>query len=64
MIIHWLSNVFQAPLTAYWQTAPAAVDAMYGVVCYGLAAFLLILWVRFFAARWLSEPKYGLGLTD
>jgi membrane protease YdiL (CAAX protease family) len=64
MIIHWLSNVFQAPLTAYWQTAPAAVDALYGVVFgYGLAAFLLILWVRFFAARWLSEPKYVLGLT-
>jgi membrane protease YdiL (CAAX protease family) len=55
MIIHWLSNVFQAPLTAYWQTAPDAINAMYGVVFgYGLAAFLLIMWVRFFTARWLS----------
>jgi len=58
MIIHWLSNVFQAPLTAYWQTAPEAVNALYGVVFgYGLAAFLLILWVRFFSARWLSESN-------
>ncbi len=54
MIIHWLSNVFQAPLTAYWHSAPAAVNAMYGVVFgYGLAALLMILWVRFFADRWL-----------
>jgi membrane protease YdiL (CAAX protease family) len=60
MIIHWLSNVFQAPLTAYWHGAPAAVNALYGVVFgYGLAALLMILWVRFFADRWLpaAEPK-------
>lgn len=56
MIIHWLSNVFQAPLTAYWwQNAPPAVGALYGVVFgYGLATILLLLWVRFFSARWLS----------
>jgi len=64
MIIHWLSNVFQAPLTAYWQTAPEAVRALYGVVFgYGLAAILLILWVRFFAAKWLSMPKMSLQRT-
>ena len=60
MIIHWLSNVFQAPLTAYWHSAPAAVNALYGVVFgYGLAALLMILWVRFFADRWLpaAEPR-------
>jgi len=57
MIIHWLSNVFQAPLTAYWwQSAPPAVGALYGVVFgYGLATLLLLAWVRFFSARWLSE---------
>lgn len=56
MIIHWLSNVFQAPLTAYWQTAPAVVSALYGIVFgYGLATLLLLPWVRFFCARWLAE---------
>ena len=59
MIIHWLSNVFQAPLTAYYQTAPAAVIALGGIFGYGLAAILLILWVRFFAARWLTAGKAG-----
>ncbi|MGA9397124.1 MAG: CPBP family intramembrane glutamic endopeptidase [Anaerolineaceae bacterium] len=59
MIIHWLSNVFQAPLTAYYQTASVAVIALGGVFVYGLAALILILWVRFFAARWLKEPKNG-----
>jgi len=57
MIIHWLSNVFQAPLTAYYRTAPVAVNAMGGIFGYGVASLLLIMWVRFFAARWLSEPK-------
>ncbi len=57
MIIHWLSNVFQAPLTAYYRTAPAGVSALGGIFGYGLAALLLILWVRFFAAKWLNIPK-------
>jgi membrane protease YdiL (CAAX protease family) len=60
MIIHWLSNVFQAPLSAYYRTAPDAVIAMGGIFGYGLAALLLIVWVRFFAAKWLSGPKNGL----
>jgi membrane protease YdiL (CAAX protease family) len=63
MIIHWLSNVFQAPLTAYWwQSAPPAVGALYGVVFgYGLATLLLLAWVRFFSARWLSESGPALA---
>ena len=57
MIIHWLSNVFQEPLTAYWTTASVPVRAFYGVVFgYGLAALLSIWWVRFFSARWLPAP--------
>ena len=57
MIIHWLSNVFQEPLTAYWTTASIPVRTFYGVVFgYGLAALLSIWWVRFFSARWLPAP--------
>jgi membrane protease YdiL (CAAX protease family) len=56
MIVHWLSNVFQAPLTAYWQTAPIETRTLYGIVFgYGLATFLLIFWVRFFSKRWISH---------
>jgi membrane protease YdiL (CAAX protease family) len=56
MVIHWLSNVFQASLTAYFATASAPVRALYGVVFgYGLAAALMILWVRYFSARWLPR---------
>jgi membrane protease YdiL (CAAX protease family) len=59
MIIHWLSNVFQAPLTAYWwHTAPAPLNTLYGIVFgYGLATLLLLPWVRFFCARWLPRPS-------
>ncbi len=58
MIIHWLSNVFQEPLTAYWTTASIPVRAIYGVVFgYGLAALLSIWWVRVFSARWLPAPE-------
>jgi len=66
MVLHWLSNVFQEPLTAYWTSAPVAVRAFYGVVFgYGLAALLIILWVRYVAARWLrrvgpeNQPAQG-----
>jgi membrane protease YdiL (CAAX protease family) len=56
MVIHWLSNVLQEPLTAYWAAAPVHVRAFYGVVFgYGLAAALMILWVRYFSARWLPR---------
>ena len=58
MIIHWLSNVFQEPLTAYWTTASIPVRAIYGVVFgYGLAALLSIWRVRVFSARWLPAPE-------
>jgi membrane protease YdiL (CAAX protease family) len=58
MIVHWLSNVFQAPLTAYWQTAPIEIRTLYGIVFgYGLATLILICWVRFFSKRWLSHYK-------
>lgn len=61
MVIHWLSNVFQEPLTASWAAAPVLQRAVYGVVFgYGLASVLSILWVRFFAARWLpAEDRSG-----
>jgi membrane protease YdiL (CAAX protease family) len=60
MILHWLSNVFQAPLTEYWTTASVPVRAFYGIVFgYGLAALLIILWVRLFAARWLPPRETG-----
>ena len=58
MVIHWLSNVFQAPLTAYWQTAPVGIRTLYGIVFgYGLAALILIVWVGFFSARWLPHQN-------
>jgi membrane protease YdiL (CAAX protease family) len=58
MIVHWLSNVFQDPLTAYWQTAPIGIRTLYGIVFgYGLATLLLIFWVRFFSKRWLSPQS-------
>ena len=57
-VAFWLSNVFQAALTACWHTAPPAVSALYGVVFgYGLATLLLLPWVRFFCARWLSDRR-------
>jgi membrane protease YdiL (CAAX protease family) len=55
MIVHWLSNVFQEPLTAYWHTAPIGLRAVYGIIFgYGLATVLLLIWVRFFSTKWLS----------
>jgi membrane protease YdiL (CAAX protease family) len=58
MIIHWLSNVFQSSLTAYWHTAPIIERALYGIVFgYGLAAILLIFWVRFFSSKWLQSQN-------
>jgi hypothetical protein len=32
MVIHWLSNVFQASLTAYFATSPPPVRPLYGAV--------------------------------
>jgi len=62
MIVHWLSNIFQEPLTAYWHTAPIGLRAVYGIIFgYGLATALLIVWVRFFSAKWLSPRPDGSG---
>jgi membrane protease YdiL (CAAX protease family) len=58
MIIHWLSNVFQSSLTAYWLTAPVLERTFYGIVFgYGIAALLSIYWVRFFSSKWLIPQK-------
>jgi membrane protease YdiL (CAAX protease family) len=54
MAVHWLSNVFQEPLTAYWSTASVGWRAFSGVVFgYGIPALILIPWVTFFTNRWL-----------
>lgn len=58
MVVHWLANVFQQPLTAYWETAPAGTRALLGIVFgYGLATLILIPWVRCFARRWLPGQR-------
>jgi len=58
MVIHWLSNVFQEPLTAYWTTASVPARTFYGVVFgYGIASVLMILWVRVFSDRWLPRQE-------
>jgi membrane protease YdiL (CAAX protease family) len=55
MIIHWLSNVFHIPLTGFSQAVPPVTDALYGVVFgYGLAALLLLPFVRAFCTRWVN----------
>jgi membrane protease YdiL (CAAX protease family) len=60
MVIHWLSNVLQDPLTAYVATGSAGVRAFYGVTFgYGIPALLLIPWVKFFANRWLPAKTAG-----
>jgi len=58
MSIHWLINVFQNSLTASWQSMPAGLRALYGIVFgYGLAALVLIPWIRFFARKWLPPRR-------
>ncbi len=57
MVVHWLSNVFQEPLTAFLDAAPVLERAIYGVAVMGLAALLSILWVRSFSARWLAATN-------
>jgi membrane protease YdiL (CAAX protease family) len=49
MIVHWLSNVFQVPLTGFSDTVSPVTAALYGVVFgYGLAGLLLLPFVRAF----------------
>jgi membrane protease YdiL (CAAX protease family) len=55
MIVHYLSNLFVAPLTWYVQTsASIQTQAIYGVVfSFGLVpTTLMILWVLLFTALW------------
>lgn len=62
MIIHWLSNVFQSSLTAYWLSAPLFERVLYGIIFgYGLASLLSIFWVRFYSSKWLIPRKPGLN---
>jgi len=58
MLVHYLGNVFIGSLTAYMESsASAQVQALYGVTfSLGLVPVtLMILWVRFFAGRWLPR---------
>ncbi len=60
MLVHYLSNLFIYPLTAYIQTHTSIpVQTLYGVtLTMGVVpAALMILWVRFSASSWLSPLK-------
>ena len=58
MVIHWLINVFQEPLTAYWATAPLGLRTLYGIVFgYGLATLILIPWVGVYSKKWLPRRE-------
>jgi membrane protease YdiL (CAAX protease family) len=62
MIIHWLINVFQEPLTACWATMPTGLRTLYGVTFgYGLATLILIPCVRFFTRKLLPPQKQRLA---
>lgn len=63
MIVHYLSNAFVLAITAYvQQTAPVEIQVLFGVILtIGLVpSALMILWVRYFSARWLP-PGQGTG---
>jgi membrane protease YdiL (CAAX protease family) len=56
MIVHYLGNVFISSLTSYIQNqASIEIQVLYGVtLSFGIVpVILMILWTRFFAARWL-----------
>ena len=56
MLVHWLINVFQEPLTASWATAPLGIRTLFGIVFgYGLATLILIPWVGFYSKKWLPR---------
>lgn len=58
MIVHYLSNVFISTLVGYLQVrASIEVQALYGVILsLGVVPVtLMILWTRYFTARWLPE---------
>ena len=60
MFFHYLGNVFVGSLSGYIQeTASVAIQALYGVIfTFGLIpVILMILWIRFFSARWPFEGE-------
>jgi membrane protease YdiL (CAAX protease family) len=62
MVVHYLGNAFIGSLTWYLQeTATIETQAMYGVVfSLGLVPVtLMILWTRFFTAKWPLSSKPG-----
>jgi membrane protease YdiL (CAAX protease family) len=59
MMVHYLSNLFIYPLTAYIQTnASIPVQTFYGVTLTmgAVPVTLMLLWVRFSASSWFSPP--------
>ncbi|MFO7684069.1 MAG: type II CAAX endopeptidase family protein [Chloroflexota bacterium] len=60
MIVHYLGNVFIGSLTGYMQSrASIEIQALFGVIfSLGIVpTTLMILWTRFFVARWLPETN-------
>jgi hypothetical protein len=61
MIFHYLGNLFVYSLTGYIQeTASVAIQVLYGVTfTFGLIpVILMILWIRFFSAKWPFEGEF------
>jgi membrane protease YdiL (CAAX protease family) len=60
MIVHYLGNVFISSLTGYMQArASIEVQVLYGILLSlgVLPTTLMILWIRFFASRWLPGKE-------
>jgi membrane protease YdiL (CAAX protease family) len=60
MILHYLGNAFIGSLTWYLQeTAPIETQVLY-IIIFNLGLVpttLIILWTRYFSARWLPAPE-------
>jgi membrane protease YdiL (CAAX protease family) len=66
IMVHYLSNLFVAAINAYLQNnASIPIQAIYGVIfTFGIVpSFLMILWTRFFANRWLINQKTEIDQT-
>jgi membrane protease YdiL (CAAX protease family) len=66
MLFHYLGNLFVYSLTGYIQeTASVAIQVLYGITfTFGLIPVLLmILWIRFFSARWPFEGEFKITKT-
>lgn len=60
MLVHWLGNAFVYSFTSYLQTwaAPGLFAVYFFIFGLGLVPTgLMLLWTKFFAARWLPEDK-------